>query len=83
MFLDLNRVAKTDEDTCLEDKLGGLFRRMILTDALVYTFIALATWVVVKTKRSGKRIEYDSTRAAQEVINVMYRQVVTWVSQTS
>jgi hypothetical protein len=109
------QVAEGSKDVCLEDTVGDLFRKMVFTDALVYTIVTLISFAMVKTVRKGKKIEcaerplhhcitersphglmrthalmsenvfivlirYDSIRAAQEAINVMYRQVITWVS---
>ena len=80
MFLDLQKMAAQSIDVCVEDTVGNLFRVMVITDALVYTNVQFATFIFVKTVRRGKKIEYDSIRAAQEAINVMYRQVITWVA---
>ena len=73
-------VASAAQFTCLEDKLGDLFRRMIITDAFVYTMVTGGWFCFVKFVRGGRRLEYDTDQAAQEAINVMYRQVVTWVA---
>jgi hypothetical protein len=78
--MDLNHVAKRSQNVCLEDKVGALFRSMVITDAIVYTSITIISYVAVKTIRKGEKIEYDSIRAAQEAINIMYRQVITWVA---
>ena len=80
MFLDLTKVAERSVDICLEDTVGSLFRRMVITDAFVYSMMTLVMYAMVKYQRKGKKIEYDSIRAAQEAINVMYRQVITWVA---
>ena len=52
------QVAKRSKDVCLEDIVGDLFRKMIFTDALVYTIVTLASFVLVKTVRKGQKIEY-------------------------
>jgi len=54
---------------------------MILTDALVYVVNTILTWAIyVKVISNGARMEYDSDTAADEAINIMYRQVVTWIA---
>ena len=54
---------------------------MILTDALVYLVNTILTWAIyVKIISNGARMEYDSDTAAEEAINIMYRQVVTWIA---
>lgn len=55
---DLAQVAAGSKDVCLEDTVGDLFRKMVFTDALVYTIVTLMTFVMIKTVRNGQKIEY-------------------------
>ena len=49
--------------------------RMIVTDAIVYTALMFVWQIAFR----GKRREYDNMRTSQEMVAVMYRQVLTWV----
>lgn len=51
------QVAANSRNVCLEDTVGDLFRKMVLTDALVYTGVMLMSFVMVKTVYKGKKIE--------------------------
>ena len=50
-------VAARSQNVCLEDTVGDLFRKMVFTDALVYTTVTLSTYAIVKVVRGGEKIE--------------------------
>ena len=50
-------VAARSQNVCLEDTVGDLFRKMVFTDALVYTTVTISTYVMVKLVRGGDKIE--------------------------
>lgn len=47
LFFTVRRLSSKDTTGCVEDTVGNLFRRMIITDGLVYCVIQLAMYFYV------------------------------------